>query len=105
MEEYAKDHFQQKHGLFSFTRISIHDLITFSDKPLQYPLCKIHHSLVIEALEFNKYLWEYTDLHRLVKDRFVSINNLLYLLLRSPTPLVDEYYCQVIKQMTGCPIA
>ena len=105
MEEYAKDHFLQKHGFFSFTKIPIQELLTFSSTPLQYPLCKIHRTFFSEALEFNHFLWDYTDLHRLVKNRFASLRNIIFRILVSPLSLVDEYYCQVMKQMTGCTIA
>ena len=105
MEEYAKEHFQQRQGFFSFTKTPIQNLLTFSSTPLQYPLTKIHRILFLDAFEFNKRLWEYTDLHRFVNDRFASLKRMLFLLLLSPSSLVDEYYCQVIKQMTACPIA
>ena len=105
MEEYAKEHFQQKHGFFSFTKIPIQKLLTFSSTPLQYPLTKLNCILSLDAFDFNKYLWEYTDLHRILNDRFASLKKILLLLLISPPTLVDEYYCQVIKQMTACPIA
>ena len=57
-----------------------------------------HHA----ALVFNKHLWEYTNPKGKGTDLVYGLQQMIALLLVSPPPIVDEAYCQTLKQMTKC---
>lgn len=103
MEDYAKKNYQQRRGFFSFRKTPIDELLSFSNKPINYPLRRMSYSYSSIAITFNQDIWDYTDVSRFVENRNSCLRHLIFILIASPPPLVDEYYCQVIKQMTKCP--
>ena len=57
-----------------------------------------HHAAIV----FNKHLWEYTDPKEKGARFEPCLQHMIALLLVSPPVVVDEFYCQTLKQMTKC---
>ena len=82
--------------------MSIHKALVFEPHPLSHPLLKMDRTFHSAALLFNQHLWNYTDSSLGSKDPESHLPKMIALLLIDPPLLVDELYCQVVKQMTEC---
>lgn len=90
------------HGGFYRKSTSIHNALVFDPNPLSHPLLKMDKAFQHAALVFNHHLWHYTDISLGEKEPEVHLPKMIALLLVASPLLVDEIYCQVIKQMTEC---
>lgn len=101
IEDYAKEHFNLAQGLFRSNQ-SIEEAVSFMPTPLSRPLLCMNSSFHHAAIVFNKHLWEYTDSKDKEVELEYGLQQMIALLLVSPPPIVDEVYCQTLKQMTKC---
>lgn len=101
IEEYAARYFNRKHGWLQREE-SIESLLSHSSELLKYPLLKMDSQLGRCALIINKEIHDYTEGKRNRNESAECIRRMIALLLLSPVVLVDECYCQLIKQMTKC---
>ena len=101
MDEYAATHFHLSRG-WLHSKLDVRQALSFSDAPLEQPLLNIESKFVHMALMLNEFIWSYTKPNPRETCPQKYIQQLIALLMLSPPILLDECYCQTLKQMTGC---
>ena len=99
--EYAEKHFNLSRGWFR-SSCPLRQALAFSEDRLERPLLQMETNYTYQALIINKLIWLYTKHDPLVASPEIYIQQLISLLLLSPPILIDECYCQTMKQMTSC---
>ena len=101
LEEYAETHFNRGNGWLSREE-PIDSLLAYSEDTLSRPLLKMDKSYNRTALLLNKEIQSVTQGKRGNEGDDECIQRIIALLLLSPKVLIDECYCQLMKQMTKC---
>lgn len=101
MDDFASTHFNLYRG-WLHSKLDVHQALSFSKEPLQQPLLNVESKYTHMALMINEFIWSYTkpDPRETCPQKFIQ--QLIALLMMSPPILLDECYCQTLKQMTGC---
>ena len=101
MDEYAATHFNLSRG-WLHSKLDVRQALSFSEAPLEQPLLNVESKFTHMALMLNEFIWSYTKPNPREPCPQKYIQQLIALLMMSPPILVDECYCQTLKQMTGC---
>ena len=101
MDEFAANHFNLSRG-WLHSKLDVRQALSFSEERLQQPLLNVESKFTHMALMINEFIWSYTKPKRGETSPQKYIQQLIALIMMSPPILLDECYCQTLKQMTGC---
>lgn len=95
MEEYASNHYDRKKGFFR--KYSLESLLSYDPNELTQPLLLMESNLSHIALKINHFIHLY-----LKTQKNDYIQKIIAYCLVSPVILIDECYCQLLKQLSRC---
>lgn len=95
MEEFASKHYDRRKGLFR--KHSLESLLSYNPDELTQPLLLMKSDLSHIALRINHLIHLYLKTH---KNEYIQ--KIIAYCLISPAILIDECYCQLVKQLSRC---